>query len=472
VAIYSASTWHGSRAQGHSAAAHAAYIAGENLRDERTGIRHDFSRRSGVEHAQTITPDREPCDLQELWNAAELAERNKDGRFKETARVFREWRIALPAELDADGRRAAAEEFATHLVDRYGVAATVAIHAPEKNQDRRNFHAHIQVTTRQFERTESGAVVLGDKATVELKDTDRKKMGLASGRVEIKEIRAEWAKVANKHLAQASVTARIDHRSYREQRVDLTPTTHVGQEAWAMEQQGIRTERGDAWREEKEAQRREVISNPGVVAEKLAAAQIVFDRSDLIEEAERYVSDDEQLEWVAESAEAHSIALPPSFMTTRRGVERAVAMIAAASGYERFSEIRKEVAAVKWGQRFRQASAAKKSGGVQKNSVTEQDLEAARHADPAGYLEAKGFEVKREGRHISVREGGGDNIALVRAVEPGTGYQEAVATWRPPEGCKDFADYHQQQLERQRELEQQRIQELEEERDDDYSPSM
>ena len=75
MAIYSASTWHGSRAQGHSAAAHAAYIAGENLRDERTGIRHDFSRRSGVEHAQTITPDREPCDLQELWNAAELAER-------------------------------------------------------------------------------------------------------------------------------------------------------------------------------------------------------------------------------------------------------------------------------------------------------------------------------------------------------------------------------------------------------------
>ena len=339
MAIYSASTWHGSRAKGHSAAAHAAYISGETLRDERTGIRHDFSRRSGVEHAQTITPDREPCDLQELWNAAELAERNKDGRFKETARVFREWRIALPAELDADGRRAAAEEFATHLVDRYGVAATVAIHAPEKNQDRRNFHAHIQVTTREFSRTESGAVLLGDKAAIELKDSDRKKLGLASGRVEIKEIRKEWAAIANKHLAQAGVTARIDHRSYRDQRIDLTPGVHVGQAAWAMEQHGIRTERGDAWREAKEQQRREVISNPGIVAEKLAASQIIFDRADLVEEAERYISDEQQLERVVELAESGSIALPPSFMTTARGMDRAMG-IAQATGYEKLSDLR------------------------------------------------------------------------------------------------------------------------------------
>jgi len=71
--------------------------------------------------------------------------------------------------------------------------------------------------------------------------------------------------------------------------------------------------------------------------------------------------------------------------------------------------------------------------------------------DPTAYLEGKGFTVRREGRHLSVRAGGdehyritqksdgrwvacdkfgqgiGDNIALVRDLEPALGFLEAVA---------------------------------------------
>ncbi|MEF3194261.1 MAG: hypothetical protein K6346_08620, partial [Halothiobacillaceae bacterium] len=74
----------------------------------------------------------------------------------------------------------------------------------------------------------------------------------------------------------------------------------------------------------------------------------------------------------------------------------------------------------------------------------------ARTIDPTPYLESRGYVVKREGRHLSVRQGedevyrltrrpeghwvwcdlygntGGDNIALVQELEPGTGYAEAV----------------------------------------------
>ena len=71
--------------------------------------------------------------------------------------------------------------------------------------------------------------------------------------------------------------------------------------------------------------------------------------------------------------------------------------------------------------------------------------------DPTAYLEGRGFTVRREGRHLSVRAGGderyritqnsdgrwvacdktgqgiGDNIALVRDLEPALGFLEAVA---------------------------------------------
>jgi len=74
----------------------------------------------------------------------------------------------------------------------------------------------------------------------------------------------------------------------------------------------------------------------------------------------------------------------------------------------------------------------------------------ARAVEPTGYLEAQGYTVRREGRHLSVRSGSdeyyritqkpdghwvacdkygngiGDNIALVQEIEPGTRFTEAV----------------------------------------------
>ena len=87
----------------------------------------------------------------------------------------------------------------------------------------------------------------------------------------------------------------------------------------------------------------------------------------------------------------------------------------------------------------------------------------ARAVEPTGYLEAQGYTVRREGRHLSVRSGSdeyyritqkpdghwvacdkygngiGDNIALVQEIEPGTRFTEAVyklhgeAAFKPPQ---------------------------------------
>ncbi len=90
------------RASGRSAVASAAYRAAERLENERDGLVHDFSRRSGVEHAEIVLPAGADAawakERSALWNAAEASEKRKD------ARVAREIEIALPHELSAEQR--------------------------------------------------------------------------------------------------------------------------------------------------------------------------------------------------------------------------------------------------------------------------------------------------------------------------------------------------------------------------------
>ena len=107
----------------------------------------------------------------------------------------------------------------------------------------------------------------------------------------------------------------------------------------------------------------------------------------------------------------------------------------------------------RWDARFRRASAAKHAATYApvNERVDAQTLRDARHADPTGYLQAQGFGVRREGRHWSVRDRagdeiyrvtqkpdghivwcdplgqeGGDLIALVRDIAPGTSFRDAV----------------------------------------------
>ncbi len=91
------------RSAGRSAVAAAAYRSSEKLRDERQGITHDYSRKSGVEHKEILLPDNAPAwvqgiDRQTLWNAVEANEKRKDSQ------TARELRIMIPRELSPDER--------------------------------------------------------------------------------------------------------------------------------------------------------------------------------------------------------------------------------------------------------------------------------------------------------------------------------------------------------------------------------
>ena len=109
MAIYHLSVKTISRSAGRSATAAAAYRAGVEIADERTGEVHDYRRKGGVESADIVLPDGAPewaTNRGALWNAAEKAEKRKD------ACVAREYEVALPAELSPAERRRLAPAFA------------------------------------------------------------------------------------------------------------------------------------------------------------------------------------------------------------------------------------------------------------------------------------------------------------------------------------------------------------------------
>ena len=237
-----------SRGKGQSAVAGAAYRAADKLHDRRIDQTFDYSRRSGVAHAEIVLPTaaaRQDINWarnrQNLWNRAEGAERRRDSR------VAREHEVALPHELNKAQQIGLLRDFAAEIANRYNVAVDFALHRPHRHGDQRNFHAHVYATTREI--LPSG---LGPKASIELSDTDRFKRGLSSGRVEIKFMRKVFEKLENEHLQRHGIEARVDCRTLKAQGIDRVPTTHLGVAVSGLERRGIPTQVGERIREQRE----------------------------------------------------------------------------------------------------------------------------------------------------------------------------------------------------------------------------
>jgi ATP-dependent exoDNAse (exonuclease V) alpha subunit len=234
-----------SRGAGRSAPAAAAYRAGERIRDERTGVLHNHSRRTDVKHKEILLPSSLQgagiawaADRASLWNAAERAERRRNSR------VAREYQVALPAELDEAQRLALARSFSRELADRYNVAIDLAVHEPRAGGDARNHHAHLLATSRQI--TPLG---FGAKAGLDMQSTERLRRGLPAGIAEIKVTCERWAVLSNQALAAAGLQVRIDHRSLRAQGIDREPLPRLPLAAIYMERRGLRSEIAERIRE-------------------------------------------------------------------------------------------------------------------------------------------------------------------------------------------------------------------------------
>ena len=248
-----------SRSQGRSATAAIAYRVAERIEDRRTGLTFDYAKRGGVDHTETLAPDHAPdwvFDRSELWNRVEEAETRKNSQ------VAREVRVALPAELTHAQRVELVRDFAREQFVERGMIADIALHAPGRDGDDRNHHAHILLTTRE----------IGPEGFT-TKNRDWNKVELLEG------WREAWARDANLALERAGIEERIDHRTLEAQRnealalaaeargrsdeaeelretvravsLDRPPLPQLSAGAWQMKERGHEVEAVRRWYEVK-----------------------------------------------------------------------------------------------------------------------------------------------------------------------------------------------------------------------------
>lgn len=228
MAIYHFSAKVVSRKAGQSAVAKAAYNARDKLTDERTGDLKDYSRKGGLLFSGIYAPKDAPDwarDRGQLWNHAEEAEKRKD------ATLAREYQIALPHELTDEQRRYLVQDFVKENFTRKGYAADVNIHAPDREGDNRNYHAHILVTDRRLESEGFAA----DKKERKQKSPDRK--------ADLEALRESWERLGNRHLERHGHAPSLDHRTLAAQGIEREPTQHLGPNVTAMQRRGKESDR-------------------------------------------------------------------------------------------------------------------------------------------------------------------------------------------------------------------------------------
>jgi hypothetical protein len=228
-----------------SAPAAAAYRAGERIRDERTGVLHNFASRRDVLLTEIFVPGKLAAELPSwasqrgaLWNAAEAAEHRRNSR------VAREYQVNLPYQLSAQQRAELARKFARELSDRHNVAIDLAIHKPRLDSDPRNYHAHLLATTREL--TAEG---LGAKAGLDMSQAERIRRGLLSGPEEFMAIRERWGTLVNDSFRAAGLDERVDYRSLKAQGIDREPMPRIPYVALQIERRGVRSEVAEQIRE-------------------------------------------------------------------------------------------------------------------------------------------------------------------------------------------------------------------------------
>ena len=230
------------RSSGRSSVAAAAYRSGELLRDERTGLTHDYTKKSGVEYSRVYTPYNAPEDLRDrekLWNAVEKKENRKNST------TAHELEIAFPHEFNAMQRREAGDAISRELMNRYNCAVDIALHHPNKDGDERNFHAHILFTTRGFDEGSKDGWsknkfrdLAADKITVDGEATTR-------GKEEVKALRKLTADEMNRIAERDKLEVKTEHLSFEARGIEKEPTKKMGYAATQAERRGVKTDRGD-----------------------------------------------------------------------------------------------------------------------------------------------------------------------------------------------------------------------------------
>lgn len=238
------------RSAGQSPIAAAAYRSAERLHDERQGVTHDYTRKTGVVHKEIMLPDNAPgwarrLNRETLWNMVDKRERRKD------AQTAREIRIMIPRELSPDARLALVRDFVKRNFVDLGMVADLAVHCPLAADGKEQPHAHVMLTMRPLE-----ADGFGDKVRHDMVPDPTGRTHLDGRPVMVESnaqswnlatyyerCREDWENSANWALARAGSSERIDRRSYLERGLSKLPEPYLGVAMHLKELHGVMKER-------------------------------------------------------------------------------------------------------------------------------------------------------------------------------------------------------------------------------------
>jgi Ti-type conjugative transfer relaxase TraA len=284
VAIYHFSAKVIGRSSGRSAVAAAAYRSASALLDEREARTHDFSDKADVVHSEILLPDGAPerwADRAVLWNEVEAVEKRKD------AQLAREVEFALPRELSREEGVALARDFVAEQFVSRGMVADLNVHWPMDAQGEAKPHAHVMLTMR-----EVGPEGFGLKVS-------------AWNRVaELQGWREAWATRANERLAELGHEVRIDHRSFKDQGVELEPQNKIGPAGMRREERGEAAERAAEHRAIAQRNGQRIAADPELALNALMHQRSTFTRQDLARFVDRHTDGAEQFTRVLAKVEA------------------------------------------------------------------------------------------------------------------------------------------------------------------------
>ena len=245
------------RSEGHNVIARAAYNARERLVDERTNQVYDYRHLGEAEWKGVFGPEHAPdwsVEHERLWNAIER--REDQSTRPDQAQLARDFKIALPFELNAGQRLALTKDFAEYMAHK-GMVVEVAVHAPHAHNDERNHHVHMLLTMREIGPDGFGNKVREWNQTAEFNRWTERWSELGAEHLERAGFRNEAERFKVGHLSR-SERARLAHArgdmAHFEQLLN-EPQRHRGPEASGMEKNGRHTRISEINREIEERNR-------------------------------------------------------------------------------------------------------------------------------------------------------------------------------------------------------------------------
>ena len=267
-----------SRKSGSSAVAAAAYRSASRLPDERLGRHHDFSNKAGVIHSEVMLPEGAPerlADRITLWNEVEAGEKRGD------AQLAREVEFSIPKELNREDGIALARDYVkTQFVDR-GMVADLNVHWDHATDGSPKPHAHVMLSMRDV-----GPDGFGNK------NRDWNDRAL------LQHWREAWSAHVNERLAELGIDARIDHRSYAEQGIQLEPQNKIGPAGMRRLERDEGAERAADHVRIARENGEKIIADPNVALDAITRGQATFTTRDLATFAFRHSDGKDQFDAV------------------------------------------------------------------------------------------------------------------------------------------------------------------------------